>query len=106
MIVYNTTFHIEKEILEEALLHLRKSYIPQAAAGGFLHAPCLRRVIQMNEEGEGESYSVQFHVKNIETLQYWLEKEGNRLHQKLIERFGSKIVGFTTLLDEIDWAHE
>ncbi|MDH6535751.1 DUF4286 family protein [Parabacteroides sp. 52] len=102
MIVYNTTFHIDKEILEDCLFFLKKEYIPQASLSGFLHTPCLRRVIQA-EEGEGESYSVQFHVKNVDTLQYWLEQEGNLLHKKLIARFGSKVVGFTTLLDEIDW---
>ncbi|MDL2255387.1 DUF4286 family protein [Parabacteroides sp. OttesenSCG-928-G06] len=102
MIVYNTTFHIDHDILEDCLLFLKKIYIPQASESGFLRTPCLRRIIQAEKEG-GESYSVQFHVKNVETLQYWLENEGNRLHQALIKRFGSKVVGFTTLLDEIDW---
>lgn len=102
MIVYNTTFHIDDDILEDTLSYLAKVYIPEAIAGGFLHQPCLRKILKESEE-RGESYAVQFHVKNIDTLNYWLEKEGNAIHQALIEQFGSKIVGFTTLLEEIDW---
>ena len=75
MIVYNTTFHIEKDILD----------------------------VMQAEEGEGISFSVQFHVKNVDTLNFWLQNEGNNLHRALVARFGHKIAGFSTLLEEIDW---
>ena len=42
MIVYNTTFHIEKDILDESLDYLKKQYIPKAVESGFLQRPCLR----------------------------------------------------------------
>lgn len=102
MIVYNTTFHIENEVLEDCLLYLKKTYIPKAAASGFLSRPYLRRVLQVEEE-EGSSFAVQFHVKNVDTLNYWLEQEGRILQKDLAWRFGSKMVGFTTLMEEIDW---
>jgi Domain of unknown function (DUF4286) len=102
MIVYNTTFHIERDILDESLEYLKKSYIPKAMSSGFLHQPCLRRVMH-TEPGEGSSFSVQFHVKNMDTLNFWLQSEGNTLHQDLVKRFGHKIAGFSTLLEEIDW---
>ena len=63
---------------------------------------CLRRVLQA-EKGEDISLSVQFHVKNIDTLNFWLQNEGNNLHRALVARFGHKIAGFSTLLEEIDW---
>ncbi|MEG1660855.1 MAG: DUF4286 family protein [Bacteroides sp.] len=100
MIIYNTTFHIEKEAVSDCVNYLKECYIPQAATGGFLHSPCLRRVLQ-SEEGEGESYAVQFLVKNTETLNYWLQNEGAALHRGLLLRFGQQVVGFTTLLEEI-----
>ena len=102
MIVYNTTFHIEKDSINECLAYLKQQYIPQAAASGFQLKPCLRRVLQTEEE-EGENYSVQFHVKNIDTLNFWLQNEGNRLHKELVNRFGYKIAGFSTLIEEQDW---
>lgn len=50
MIVYNITFHIDKTVLEEALTYLKSSYIPRAAASGFLLRPCLRRVMHTPDE--------------------------------------------------------
>ena len=85
MIVYNTTFHIEKDILDESLDYLKKQYIPKAVESGFLQRPCLRRVMQ------------------ADTLNFWLQNEGNNLHRALVARFGHKIAGFSTLLEEIDW---
>ena len=102
MIVYNTTFHIEADILDESIEYLKKSYIPEAIASGFLQKPCLRRVMRTGAE-EGESFSVQFHVKNVDTLNFWLQNEGSAIQQALITRFGQKIAGFSTLLEELDW---
>lgn len=101
MIVYNTTFHIDKETGAEALKYLKEEYIPQATASGFLHTPGLLRVMNTAED-EGYSYSVQFRVKNAETLTFWLQSEGQALHKKLAGRFGHRVAGFSTLLEEID----
>ena len=101
MIVYNTTFHFDQDILTEGLSCLKEIYIPKAISGGFLSRPCLRRIIGMPED-KGDSFAVQFHVKNIDTLNYWIEQDGNLLHRELSERFGHKMTGFSTLLEEID----
>jgi hypothetical protein len=52
----------------------------------------------------GESYAVQFHVADTERLNNWIEQEGQAIHKALAERFGDRVTGFTTLLEEIDWA--
>lgn len=101
MIVYNTTFHIEKIFWMKAWFILKTVY-PESCGERILQRPCLRRVLQA-EEGEDISLSVQFHVKNIDTLNFWLQNEGNNLHRALVARFGHKIAGFSTLLEEIDW---
>ncbi|MDR2118584.1 MAG: DUF4286 family protein [Tannerellaceae bacterium] len=101
MIVYNTTFHIEREILEEALAYLKTVYIPKVLAGGVLLQPCLRRVL--HAEDGGESYAVQFYAADLDTLTGWLRGEGEPLHRALALRFGDKLTGFTTLLEETDW---
>lgn len=93
---------MEKEILEECLDYLKKKYIPAAIRSGFLQNACLRHILQTEQE-EGESFSVQFHVKNVDTLNFWLENEGRNMQSALVNRFGPKIAGFTTLLEEIDW---
>ncbi|WP_085535199.1 DUF4286 family protein [Massilibacteroides vaginae] len=102
MIVYNTTFHIDNGVLDEGVAFLREVYLPRASASGFLLNPLLRKVLHDSED-EGVNFSVQFHVKNIDTLNFWLESEGKLLHQELVAKFGPKIAGFSTLLEEIDW---
>lgn len=102
MIVYNTTFHIDNEVVEEGVTYLKEVYLPRASASGFLQKPLLRKVLHDSEE-EGVNFSVQFHVKNVDTLNYWIETEGRLLHQDLVNRFGRKIAGFSTLLEEIEW---
>lgn len=101
MIIYNTTFHMDRDVVEECLVFLKSTYIPAAASSGFLLKPRLCSIITGDEE-EGKSYSLQFHVKNTDTLHYWMEQEGCKLQDKLVNRFGAKVTGFSTLLEEID----
>ena len=100
MIVYNTTFHIHKEILADCLVYLKTSYIPRASASGALRNPYLRRILSSENE-EGESYCVQFHADSMESLNAWMQREGRALQQELVNRYQEKIVGFSTLLEEI-----
>lgn len=103
MIVYNTTFHIENDILDESLAYLKRHYIPKALEGGLLTNPKLRRVMSEEEEDKGINFSVQFDVKDLDTLSGWLQNEGSRLQQGVVARFGHRIAGFSTLLEELDW---
>lgn len=100
MIVYNTTFHVEDEILTESIEFLKSEYIPLAIQSGLLMQPVLQRVLQDVEAGT--SLCVQFHVQDQETLHAWVRQDGIALQRKLTERFGNKMAGFSTLLDVID----
>lgn len=100
MIVYNTTFHVDNEILNESIEYLKQEFIPSSIQSGILSNPLLQRVIQDSEEGT--SLCVQFRVKDQQTLHEWIRREGASIQQKLVQRFGSKIAGFSTLLDEIE----
>ena len=100
MIVYNTTFHVDDDILSESIEYLKQEFIPSSTRSGILSHPLLQRVLQDSEAGT--SLCVQFRVKNQATLHEWIRLEGIVIQQKLVERFGSKMAGFSTLLDEID----
>jgi antibiotic biosynthesis monooxygenase (ABM) superfamily enzyme len=100
MIIFNTTFHVANEVSQAYVLFLKTSYIPQAIASGFLMQPRFSRVMQ-DSTADGESYSIQFRVKNVDTLNYWMEQEGRILNKALVEKFGQSVVGFSTLLEEI-----
>lgn len=100
MIIFNTTYHVDDEIHHDYLNFMRESFIPQALESGFLLDARLARIVSQHNE-PGTSYSLQFRVKNNDTLDLWFNCYGKKLTNKLTERFGNKAVGFVTLLEEI-----
>ncbi len=101
MIVYNTTFHVDGGIDAPFLAWVRSQYIPQAIQHGAVSQPRLTRVM-VEAEGEGSSYSLQFEVASVADLQLWYEECGSQLSDQLATRFGAKVVGFTTLLEQLE----
>ncbi len=102
MIIYNTTFHIENDIVDECTNYIKTIYIPAIIQSGFLAYPRFHRILTKQDEQEGSCFSLQFSVKNMDTLNYWLEKEGFVLLQNLTTHFKNRVLPFSTLLDEID----
>lgn len=101
MIIFNTTYHVEDSECENFINFLKNVYIPQSIAGGFLFHPRLA-LIHTQQQENGCSYSLQFHVKNTDTLNHWLSTEGQLLHDELTSLFNNKALGFITLLEELD----
>ena len=101
MFIFNTTFHVEGEVMEDSLSFFRKVYIPEVLESGEMRNPRLAYIHRQNDE-EGHSLSLQFEVTDVETLNSWLQTNGHVLQQKLVKQFGSKVAGFNTLLEEIE----
>ena len=101
MLIYNTTFHTEDEEHNNFLDFIKNTYIPEAIKSNFLHSPTLSRIFPHYEQ-RGVSYSLQFKVKNIEVLDLWIENEGKSLHHELKNKFGNKVAGFTTIMEEVE----
>ncbi|NDV96540.1 DUF4286 family protein [Dysgonomonas sp. 521] len=100
MIIFNTTFHVEDQICDDYIRFIKETYIIRAVNSGFLHEPRFARIHAQHEES-GTSYSLQFKVKNVDTLNHWYATEGEALREELTTRFGNKALGFVTLLEEI-----
>lgn len=103
MILYNITLNIDNDITDDCLDYLKGTFIRQATASRVMQSPKIHRVLP-NETSDSQSgsYAIQFNVKNIDTLNYWIEHEGQHISKQLISRFGNKIAGFTTVLEEIE----
>jgi hypothetical protein len=100
MIIFNTTFHVEDEVCDDYIRFIKETYVIRAVNSGFLHEPRFARIHAQHEES-GTSYSLQFKVKNVDTLNHWYATEGEILQKELTARFGNKALGFVTLLEEI-----
>ena len=101
MIVFNTTYCVDKKINAELLRYLKESYIPSVLVSEQFNNARLCRVLGANDE-EGESYSLQFEVESVEALEEWYAATGSALHNTLINRFGQQVAAFATLLHPIE----
>jgi hypothetical protein len=100
MIVCNTTYHIDCSVSGEFLDWIKDTYLPQALDGGMVSLPRLMRMMGHNEGGA--CFALQFEAPTLGQLQRWNQAVGKRLHQQLTERFGSKVAGFTTFMENIE----
>ena len=100
MIIYNTTFHIEESILDAFIEYVQQQLIPQATKSGLLTSPRFSRIFGEHKE-EGFSYALEFTTKSIETLEQWNKTESTAITTPLIEKFGDKVAGFSTVMQVI-----
>lgn len=97
MIVINTTYQIDCDIESAFKGWLKVEYIPKVMRSGELHSPVLMKIL--TEEADGVGYCLQFQVADTDTLNDWFNKEGARLSELSAQRFGQKVLAFTTLLE-------
>jgi len=100
MIIFNTTLHMDDSIHDQCLTYLKEVYIPSSLAGELLVQPMLARIERQHEQG-GVSYALQFKAENMEAIDQWIEQAGEKLQKELSCRFGNKLSGFITFMEEI-----
>lgn len=100
MIVYNTTYHVDCDISGEFLDWMRDYYVPQSVQSGMVKEPRLMRLMGHNEGGA--CFALQLQAATLGELQRWNQAVGKVLHEKLTEKFGDKVAGFTTFMENID----
>ena len=59
MLVYNTTYHVDDEMIGNFLIWLKECYIPEVEKHGLLKTPRLCKVLNHRED-TGVSYSLQW----------------------------------------------
>ena len=100
MLIFNTTFHVENTVHDACLKFFREEYIPKAIESGLLKSPSIAKVHAQHGES-GVTYAIQLKTESIEILNLWAEQTGEDLSKELVSRFGNKVAGFPTLLEEV-----
>lgn len=96
MIIYNVTVNVEKAIHREWLQWMKETHIPDVMNTGlFQHSRLLEVMV---EEEQGVTYSIQYEVRDLETLKLYEEVYAPRLQAEHQRRFGDKAVAFRTIL--------
>ena len=105
MFIYNITTNIETAVHEDWLQWMQKTHIPDIlATGRFLSAKICR--VLVDEELGGVTYSVQYSVKDKETLTAYHENEGISLLKEATQKFGQQAVSFSTELQVLNETHK
>ena len=96
MYIYNVTVNIDESAHDEWLAWMKETHIPDVMDTGLFLS---NRILQvMVEEESGTTYSVQYEVKDMETLQLYQEVYAAKLQQEHIDKFKDKFVAFRTIL--------
>ena len=102
MIVFNTTFHVEEDIQEDFIEYMLQEFIPASTKSGLLKFPRLARVFG-KEEDEGLSFAMEFQVADVVMMEKWNTEESNKVFAPLMDKFKEKMIGFSTLMQTIDY---
>lgn len=100
MLIYNTTYHLEDEILNNFLIWIKESYIPEVKENGKLKNPRLTKILSHRDTGS--CYSLQWEVEDSAVLHSWHSIQGARLNEEMKQIFGEQAVGFPTLMEVIE----
>ena len=100
MYIYNVTVNIDDSVLEEWLKWMKEVHIPDVMNTGLFESNKLCRV--MVDEESGSTYSVQYVVKDMETMQLYQEMYAANLQKEHNDKFKDKYVAFRTMLEILD----
>lgn len=96
MYIYNVTVNIEKDVHDEWLQWMKETHIPDVMETGMFTGSRILQV--MVDEESGITYSIQYEVKDTETLKLYNEMYAPKLQQDHKDKFEGKFVAFRTLL--------
>lgn len=101
MLIYNTTFHVEEAVLQPFLCFIKDEYVPNVGRGG--HLRNVRLVHLLGDVGEGlYGYAVMAEVpEEVAGLKKWRKETGDGLIASLQQKFGIKVLSFSTTMKVI-----
>ncbi|WP_367186859.1 DUF4286 family protein [Maribacter confluentis] len=101
MFIYNITTNIEEAYHTEWLQWMKQVHIPEVlSTGKFLSAKFTKVLVE--EDMGGETYSIQYSVKDKATLERYYNEDAPRLIAQIEKKFAGKLVSFKTELEVVD----
>ncbi len=96
MILYKVTVKIEKKSHKDWLKWMKEIHIPDVLETGLFEEYKLCHIL--HDDPEGETYSIQYFCKDMETFQRYQQEFAPKLQAEHQERFKNKYVAFRTLM--------
>ena len=101
MLIFNTTYKVSTKVNDRWLNWTKEYHIPfMLESGSFIKAQITK--IVGSEDEEGTSYSVQFHIDDMDTLMKWHKNNASAFQNSCADAFGNEVSFFSTVLELID----
>lgn len=100
-LLHNTTFMMEEQTVAEFVAFMREVYFPELERSQVASDIRLHRIHTMDEAGQAVSLALHFRVDHHECLMSLLSEVAVDANAALVERFGQRVVGFSTVMEEI-----
>lgn len=98
--IYNTTYTMSADDEQQFCIWVKECMLPQVEQDGVMHSPRLLRVLS-HQQDDSTSYCLQLEVPDTGALHKWYLRQGAQMAQELVRVFNGRIVGFSTLLEDV-----
>lgn len=99
MYFYSMSFVIEVNTELMWLNFVKNDFIPRFMLHGEFIEYRFTKVLTQDQPDP--TYNIQFSVNNTQNLNLFLQSEGKRIHNEMVEKFNGKIAVFSLLLQDI-----
>ena len=100
MIVYNVTVKISNEKHDDWVDWMKNVHIPEVMETGKFVDYMFSKILVDDEDGT--NYSIQYHCKDLPTLEDYQENHAPSLQEKHSTRYKDHYVAFRTLLEIVE----
>ena len=98
MLIFNTTYLVSDKMHGVWNKWVREHLIPFMTGSNYFTQPQIAKVYTQ-EEQEGTSFSVQFHIADLAALEDWNNRYGAEFQKNCSEKFGTEVLFFSTVLE-------
>lgn len=101
MLIFNTTYKVSGKVNDNWISWIKETHIPFMLETSSFSQAQITKIVGSEDE-EGTSYSVQFHIADMNTLMSWHKENASAFQNNCYNEFGSDVSFFSTVLELID----
>lgn len=102
MILYNTTFVVDIQVIEPFRSWVLSTFIPRALESGVFFDPLFTKIVpQLPQDETSESFAVQFKAQEMVDAQNWNDTVSLRLVGDIQNVYRDSVLAFSTFMEII-----
>lgn len=101
MLLYNTTFGVDKAVQDKFLQWLRMEFIPVSTDSEYLTQPEIFRVNSNALDPSMANFALHFRAESREDIENWYQDHGSNLFDQIMQIWNGQVVFFSTTLESI-----